>query len=76
VEFLVEFELNVPKGSNESEVTSRNQAEASAAAPKDPEIEMFDRLGEGTVTEVGSALAAKAKRRTPVDRTNGVAAGT
>jgi muconolactone D-isomerase len=32
VEFLVEFELNVPKGSNESEVTSRNQAEASAAA--------------------------------------------
>jgi muconolactone delta-isomerase len=32
VEFLVEFEVNVPDGTPESEVTDRDNAEAAAAA--------------------------------------------
>ena len=32
MEFLVEFEVNVPGGTSESEVNSRQDAEASAAA--------------------------------------------
>ena len=32
MDFLVEFELNVPKGIPESEVTAREDAESAAAA--------------------------------------------
>ena len=32
MEFLVEFEINVPQGTPESEITEREEAEASAAA--------------------------------------------
>jgi hypothetical protein len=59
-EFLVEFDVNVPEGTPESEVEQRERAEAAAAADllyvrsrsvRHGPAEVLARLGEGVVYE-------------------------
>jgi muconolactone D-isomerase len=57
VEFLVEFEVDVPSGTPESEVDQRTRAEASAAAKLADEGHLL-RLWKRNTTAIGLYAAA------------------